>query len=245
MPDPQQSNSLAIFEPLTRVERGIKRAIDLMVAWCGLLLLGWLILAIYAIARISSGQGGFFLQDRVGQGGRIFRTWKFRTMRAKEGYETSVTTDDDPRITLLGRFLRKSKLDELPQLFNILAGDMSLVGPRPDVPGFADQLTGDDRVILAVRPGITGPATLAFRHEEALLAQQADFERYNRELIYPEKVRINREYLENYTLTRDFRCLFETALVMLHLGGPPAITEQELKPEAIRTNKSDPLHQAA
>jgi lipopolysaccharide/colanic/teichoic acid biosynthesis glycosyltransferase len=245
MPDALPSIPLADLQPLTWGERFFKRALDLSVASVGLLLLGWLIAAIYAVARITSGQSGFFLQDRVGKNGQLFRTWKFRTMRALEGYESSVTTVDDPRITTLGRFLRNTKLDELPQLINILLGDMSLVGPRPDVPGFADQLAGADRIILAVRPGITGPATLVFRHEEQLLAEQADFEEYNREVIYPEKVRINREYLENYSISRDLKCLWDTALTMVPLGGPEIVLAQDLALGLGRAEANNPVQRAA
>ena len=114
-------------------------------------------------------------------------------MRAVEGVDTTVTTTHDVRITRSGAWLRRLKIDELPQLVNVMRGEMSLVGPRPDVPGFADRLEGPDRVVLTVRPGITGPAALAYRHEEEILAGVADPERYNREVIWPDKVRINRD----------------------------------------------------
>jgi lipopolysaccharide/colanic/teichoic acid biosynthesis glycosyltransferase len=133
-------------------------------------------------------------------------------MRNVPGVTTTVTSARDPRITRLGRFFRRTKLDELPQLINVLLGQMSFVGPRPDVPGFADQLNGADRLILAIRPGITGPATLAFRDEEVLLAAQADPERYNREVIYPEKVRLNRIYIEQYNLRKDLTYLIQTVV---------------------------------
>ena len=113
----------------------------------------------------------------------------------------------DARVTPAGRFFRRSKIDELPQLFNVLAGSMSFVGPRPDTPGFADALEGEDRIVLAVRPGITGPATLKYRNEESLLAAQPDPERFNREVIYPDKVRLNRRYVECYRFSEDLRLL--------------------------------------
>ena len=106
--------------------------------------------------------------------------------------------------------MRRLKLDEFPQLFNVLAGQMSFVGPRPDLPGCADLLEGDDRIILSVRPGITGPATLRFRNEESVLAAQPDPEAYNRLVVYPEKVRLNRAYIENYSLLTDIRYLWMT-----------------------------------
>ena len=123
---------------------------------------------------------------------------------------TTVTTSYDARITGIGAILRRLKLDELPQLINVLTGTMSFVGPRPDVPGYADRLDGDDRVVLSVRPGITGPATLHFRNEEELLAGQEDPEWYNREVIYPAKVRMNRHYIENYSLREDLRLIWRT-----------------------------------
>jgi lipopolysaccharide/colanic/teichoic acid biosynthesis glycosyltransferase len=187
-----------------------KRTLDLVVSLLGLVLFGWLILLAYLLATIDTGQSGFFLQTRVGKDGKLFKTVKLRTMRNIPGITTTVTGANDPRITRIGRFFRKTKLDELPQLINVLLGQMSLVGPRPDVPGFADQLTGEDRIILTIRPGITGPATLAFRHEEALLAAQPDPERYNREVIYPEKVRLNREYIEHYHFSLDLRYIIQT-----------------------------------
>lgn len=131
-------------------------------------------------------------------------------MRNVTGISTNVTQSNDPRITRLGHFFRKTKIDELPQLFNVFLGHMSFVGPRPDVPGFADKLSGPDRVILSVRPGITGPATIRFRNEEQILAQQADSEKYNQEVIWPEKVRLNREYVEDYSFWRDLRYIWQT-----------------------------------
>ena len=116
--------------------------------------------------------------------GKQFPLLKLRSMRVIAGSQTNVTADGDQRITKTGRMLRKLKIDELPQLFNVLLGQMSLVGPRPDVPGFADQLTGDDRIILSIRPGITGPASIAFRNEEEILASVDDPETYNLSLIH-------------------------------------------------------------
>ncbi|HLU36045.1 MAG TPA: sugar transferase [Thermomicrobiales bacterium] len=181
-----------------------------MGATIGLVATSWIILPAYWIARMETGLSGFFVQERVGQHGKIFRVIKIRTMRPMDGIDTSVTTGADPRITCSGRFFRRTKIDELPQLINVLMGEMSFVGPRPDVPGFADSLQGDDRLILSVRPGITGPATLHFRDEEVLLAQQSDPERFNREVIYPEKVRLNRQYVENYRFIDDLKFIWQT-----------------------------------
>lgn len=134
---------------------------------------------------------------------------KLRTMRAGTS-GTTVTRSDDARITEWGRRFRRYKLDELPQLWNVLLGQMSLVGPRPDVPGYADQLEGEDRAILALRPGITGPATLAWRDEEEVLARVDDPEAYNREVVFPDKVRRNLQYLKTWSMAGDLRLIYTT-----------------------------------
>ena len=136
--------------------------------------------------------------------------FKLKTMRNENEVSTFITTATDKRITNFGRFLRKTKLDELPQLWNVLIGEMSLVGPRPDVPGYADQLQDEDRIILSVRPGITGPASLAFKDEEELLAKQENPQQYNDEVIWPEKVRINKAYIKNYSLLTDIKIIWKT-----------------------------------
>ncbi len=206
-----RSSSITVH-PLQFRDRLIKRSFDIFVSAFGLLALWWLILITWILAAIDTKANGFFTQKRVGRDGKLFRAIKIRTMRAVPGIVTTATTANDPRITHFGSLLRRTKLDELPQLFNVLVGQMSFVGPRPDVPGFADQLMGEDRIILAVRPGITGPATLAFRDEETLLASQAEPERYNREVIFPEKVRINREYVTRYRFTNDIRYIIQTII---------------------------------
>ena len=189
----------------------MKRSFDFFVASLSLLILSPLILAIAVAIKAMSPGPIIYTQTRVGQGGRPFPMHKFRTMVPNaDKLGSSVTTASDPRITSVGRFLRKTKLDELPQLWNVLKGDMSLVGPRPDVPGFADQLSGEDRVILTVRPGITGPATLNFRNEEEILAREPDPEHYNRTILYPAKVKLNREYVENYSFWMDLKYIFRT-----------------------------------
>jgi lipopolysaccharide/colanic/teichoic acid biosynthesis glycosyltransferase len=195
---------------LTHRDALLKRAFDLVLALVCLAAASIPILGAYLAATVDTRQSGFFLQTRVGRNGRLFKTIKVRTMRQVEGLSSTVTTRSDPRITRLGRVLRRLKIDELPQLVNILLGHMSFVGPRPDVPGFADRLTGKDRVVLRVRPGITGPATLKYRDEENLLASRRDPERFNREVIYPDKVRINRRYVERYRFGDDLRYLWAT-----------------------------------
>ena len=131
-------------------------------------------------------------------------------MKIVNGISTFVTVKNDPRITPLGAFLRQTKLDELPQLYNVLRGDMSLVGPRPDVSGFADKLVGADRIILSVKPGITGPASLKYRDEEIVLSKQKSPEEYNKLIIWPDKVRINKEYISKWTFIGDIKYLFKT-----------------------------------
>lgn len=195
---------------LSPVQAALKRGFDVFGAALGLALTFWLIGLAWVAATLDTGANGFFTQERVGRYGRRFRVIKLRTMRVDPAVRTTVTTFGDVRITRVGRLLRRAKLDELPQLINVLKGDMSFVGPRPDVPGFADALRGEDRIILSVRPGITGPATLKYRDEEALLARVDDPEAYNRDVIYPDKVRINREYVEQWSFTRDLRYLWET-----------------------------------
>lgn len=193
-------------------QAALKRGFDLLGAVFGLSLTIWIILPAWGLASIDTRRNGFFMQERVGQDGRIFRVIKIRTMRDVPGMDSTVTTDTDQRITTLGRFWRKSKIDELPQLINVVRGDMGLVGPRPDVPGYADSLQGDDRLVLTVRPGITGPATLKYRNEEDLLAMQDDPEAYNREVIWPDKVRLNREYVQNWSFWKDLIYIWQTVI---------------------------------
>jgi lipopolysaccharide/colanic/teichoic acid biosynthesis glycosyltransferase len=195
---------------LTFVRGIIKRGFDLAAAAAGLVLTFWIIGIAWLLAKFDTGDTGFFRQVRVGRYGRHFRTLKIRTMRHSNTFTTNVTTAEDPRITRLGRFWRRTKIDELPQLINVLFGQMSFVGPRPDVPGFADRLTGADRIILSIRPGITGPATLEYRDEEALLASVDDPEAYNRDVIFPDKVRLNREYMANWSFWKDIRYILAT-----------------------------------
>ena len=152
-----------------------------------------------------------FKQKRVGRNGKLFMMYKSRSMTVGHG-GSSVSVAGESRITPLGAKLRKYKLDELPELWNVLIGDMSFVGPRPDVPGYADQLKGEDRDVLKLRPGITGPASLKYRDEEELLARQSDPQKYNDEVIFPDKVRINLYYLYHYSFLKDIQMIFATVL---------------------------------
>lgn len=191
-------------------DAALKRGFDLFGAIFGLILTWWLILLAWVAATIDTRRNGLFIQQRIGRYGKPFNVVKIRTMRDVPGLDTTVTRSGDPRITRLGAFFRRLKIDELPQLLNVLVGDMSFVGPRPDVPGFADQLTGEDEIVLSIRPGITGPATLKYREEESLLASVKDPEQYNRNVIWQDKVRINREYIRNWRLRDDLRYIWQT-----------------------------------
>lgn len=190
----------------------VKFLFDRMVSLFGLLLL-WPILLIVAILIRVKMPGGpvIFTQSRVGQYGRLFTMYKFRSMTVRHG-GSSVSVAGESRITSLGAKLRKYKLDELPELWNVLIGDMSFVGPRPDVPGYADSLQGDDREVLELRPGVTGPASLKYRDEEEILAKVDDPQKYNDEVIFPDKVRINRYYLHHHSFRVDIRMIVATVL---------------------------------
>jgi lipopolysaccharide/colanic/teichoic acid biosynthesis glycosyltransferase len=190
----------------------MKRTMDIVGASAALVVLGPSIVAIGVAVRWTMGQPVLYRQVRVGRHGRPFVMPKFRTMTSGRGSSSPITVADDPRLTRVGRALRRTRLDELPQLWCVLRGEMSLVGPRPDVPGYADLLTGRDRRLLELRPGLTGPATIAFRDEGSLLAGVADPRRYNDEVIYPAKTRLNLAYLDDWSLRGD--CLY--LLATLH-----------------------------
>ena len=190
----------------------LKYLFDRTFALLGLVILSPVLLVVALLIRLRMPDGPvLFRQVRIGRDGKPFSLVKFRTMTGDQTGET-VTVAGDPRITPLGVKLRRYKLDELPELWNVLVGDMSFVGPRPDVPGYADALTGDDREILRLRPGITGPATLKYRNEEELLASVDDPVRYNDEVIFSDKVRLNRIDLHNWSLWMDLRLLWATVL---------------------------------
>ena len=191
---------------------GLKLIFDRSMAFLGLICL-WPLLIYIALTIKVKMPGGpiIFRQQRVGKDGKLFTMYKFRSMKVDHG-GSSISVAGESRITPLGQKLRKYKIDELPELWNILKGDMSFVGPRPDVPGYADKLQGDDLIILTLRPGITGPATLKYRNEEELLATIDDPVKYNDEVIYPDKVRINRYYAEHYSFFMDIQMIFCTIL---------------------------------
>ena len=230
----------------------LKWLFDRIVAFIGLAVL-WPILLVVAILIKIKMPGGpaFFVQKRVGKGGRLFKCYKFRTMIPVKNYEgaeakkgdkawSTVSVAGDSRITPFGANLRHFKLDELPGLWNVLKGDMSFVGPRPDVPGYADKLVGDDRDVLKLRPGITGPATLKYRLEDEMIAEFVSNQRnhgatelrsyglseaeikgmsdqelavwYNDNVIYPDKVRLNCYYYHHYSFIKDIQMIVCTVL---------------------------------
>ena len=195
---------------MNKTDKIIKRSFDIVFSIVGLFLTWWLILLAWVMATIDTRKNGFFVQERIGKNGKRFNLIKIRTMKDFPELETTITTKEDPRITKSGKIFRRFKIDELPQLINVVKGDMSFVGPRPDVPGYADKLEGEDRIILSVRPGITGPATLKYRNEEEILAKVDDSVKYNNEVIWPDKVRINKDYVRNWSLKKDLYYIVKT-----------------------------------
>jgi len=187
-----------------------KRIFDIVLSVLAISLGWWLIVIAWLVATIETKSNGMFIQKRIGRRGKPFFVYKIKTMKPMDEITTTVTTSKDSRITKSGTFFRKMKIDELPQLFNVLLGEMSFVGPRPDVSGYADKLVGEDAIILSLRPGITGPASLKYKNEEDLLAQQKDPEGYNRETIWPDKVKINKMYLQNWSLKKDIVYIMRT-----------------------------------
>ena len=187
-----------------------KRIFDILFSLVGICFTWWIMLLAWIIAAWETKSNGFFVQERIGKFGRKFLLFKIKTMKKMEGMNSTVTTSRDSRITKSGAFFRKTKIDELPQLFNVLFGNMSFVGPRPDVEGFADKLEGEERMILSIPPGITGPASIKYKNEEVLLAQQKDPECYNREVIWPDKVAINMQYMREWSLKKDIDYIIKT-----------------------------------
>ena len=188
----------------------MKRFFDLFFSSLFLIILFPFFLLISLLVKLSSKGPVFFIQKRIGRYGQHFNMIKFRSMLDKLEDKNSVTCKGDYRITKFGKFLRKYKLDELPELVNVIIGDMSLVGPRPDVPGYADKLKNEDRLILNLRPGITGPATLKYSNEEKILSLQKNPTKYNDEVIYPDKVKINLDYYYNNSIWLDIKIIFAT-----------------------------------
>ena len=177
----------------------LKRLFDFFLSFIGLVLFGWFIFILWIFASIDTQSNGMFVQNRIGQYGKIFKIFKIKTIHPKTN-----------RISSIGLFFRRSKLDELPQLGNVIIGDMSFVGPRPDIPGYYDQLKGESRRILELKPGLTSEASLKYFKEEELLAQQKNALYFNDTFIFPDKVKMNLDYYHHRSFWFDIRILFNT-----------------------------------
>ena len=188
----------------------MKRLFDFIASLIGLILLSPIFIILSLLVKLYSEGSIFFVQERVGRNGQIFKMVKFRSMTVIQKSNSTISVKGDIRITKIGVFLRKYKLDELPELWNVLKGDMSLVGPRPDVCGYADNLIGLDRKILELRPGITGVASLKYYNEEDVLASKDNPLKFNDDVIYPDKVRLNLDYYYNNNLWIDIKIIFAT-----------------------------------
>ena len=188
----------------------MKRIIDIFFSILGIILLFPIFIFLSFLIKNDSKGPVFFIQERVGRDGKIFKIIKFRTMDTIQYSNSKVSVKGDARVTKIGVLLRRYKLDELPELINVLLGHMSFVGPRPDVPGYADKLVGYNRNILKLRPGITGPASLKYSNEEEILAQKKDPQLYNDQVIFPDKVKINLDYYQNQTIWLDIKIIFAT-----------------------------------
>lgn len=196
-----------------KLNRFIKRLFDIVVSFLGLIVTLPIILISALLVRINYKESGFFTQNRIGMNGKMFKIIKIKTMSSKINYKTTVTTDNDPRITKLGRFYRKTKIDELPQLINVLKGEMSFVGPRPDVEELIYSIDEEKRrAFLSIRPGITGPASIKYKNEEEILAKEKNPEIYNKEIIFPDKVDINEKYIKSYSITKDVKYIINTII---------------------------------
>ena len=193
---------------MSKLDKIQKRTFDLIVSLAGLLLLWPIILLCIIVATFDTKKFGIFCQTRIGKNKKPFVIYKVRTMHTVGG--STVTTSHDSRITRIGGKLRTLKLDELPQVINVLRGDMSFVGPRPDVPGYLDLLGPEWDEVISLRPGITGPATLFFRNEESLLADAKDPKVFNDEYVWPKKLELNMEYAKNWSLCGDVKYILRT-----------------------------------
>ena len=187
----------------------LKRSFDILLSVFAIFLFFPILLIVSFLIVIDSGFPIFFLQKRIGRNAKEFNIIKFRTMKINNDNIT-ITVSDDNRITRFGKYLRKTKIDELPEILNVLFGQMSFVGPRPDVKGYADKLKGANRNILALRPGITGPASLKYYNEEYILSQKSNPKKYNDEVIFPDKVKINLDYFYNRSFFLDLKIIFAT-----------------------------------
>jgi lipopolysaccharide/colanic/teichoic acid biosynthesis glycosyltransferase len=187
-----------------------KRLFDIIASAFGLIIFFPVIVIAWLVASIETKSNGLFIQKRIGKHGLEFNVFKIKTMKSVLGTHTTITASNDVRITTSGAFFRNTKIDELPQLLNVFLGQMSFVGPRPDVPGYADKLEGDDRIILKLAPGITGPASLKYKDEEDILMNEKNPRQYNDEVIWPDKVKINILYINEYRFFKDLYYIWKT-----------------------------------
>ncbi len=191
---------------ITKSQIKLKRGFDILLALILIPIVIFPLIFFLVIATIETKQSGLFKQKRVGQYGNVFNIYKIRTLKKGKHELGQLDTYAAP----FGKFLRVYKLDELPQLFNVLFGDMSFVGPRPDIIGFADELEGEDKIILKIKPGVTGPATIKYKDEETILALQNDPENYNRTIIWADKVEINKKYVKNWSFYLDLKYILQS-----------------------------------
>ena len=203
-----------IVTPPSAATMACKRAFDILCSFLGLTVLSPVLLVVSVLVAVTSPGGVFFRQERIGKDGRPFRIFKFRSMR-KDNAGLKITTGNDSRITPVGRFLRKSKIDELPQLINVLVGDMSFVGPRPEVADYVNLYTPYQRQVLLVRPGITGLASIRFRNENDLLTASDDPNRTYIEQIMPRKIDLDLEYIPHASVFYDIKLIFQTFAVVI------------------------------
>ena len=193
-------------------DRIIKSTFDFIFSLISLIIVSPIILLAWLVASIETRSNGFYFQRRVGKKGKLFILVKIKTMKEVKGVKTNVTQQNDERITKSGSFFRKTKIDELPQLWNVLFGQMSFVGPRPDIIGYADRLIGEDKIIISIRPGITGPASIKYKNEESLLSRNQHPQKYNDEVIWPDKVKINRDYVKKWSFWKDMYYIYLTMI---------------------------------
>ncbi len=182
-----------------------KRIFDVSISLIVLPFVIFPLILLLVIATLSTGKNGLFVQKRIGYQGKKFNLYKIRSLKGDHHIDAVAIKESE---TSFGKWIRKTKLDELPQAFNILLGTMSWVGPRPDISGYADKLKGEDRIILEVKPGLTGPATLKYKNEDDLLLKQENPLKYNDEVIWPDKVVLNKEYVMNWSLLKDINYLW-------------------------------------
>lgn len=228
MPTEAQWNELPGVLKKRRLQLAIKRLVDFVICALALVILSPILLLLALAIRVDSKGPALFRQQRVGRNGKVFRICKFRTMVVDSDKGPQLTARADDRITRVGRFLRSCKLDELPQLWNVCKGEMSLVGPRPEVPRYVEMYTPGQRNVLLMRPGLTDPASLAYRNENELLDAGEDRERTYVEEIMPRKLALNYGYIRGFSLWGDIKLIFSTVFTLLGIIDSAEAQEAEL-----------------